>query len=153
MRDLYSTRIHNTTRTLLVMKRHDLYKRCRSCSVTCLSFGKDRKEEYPDFFFCHGCDGLEDAVLNSMRNKSKASCKMKKYMCTGGHTPLSHPTTLKQQYQPNIWKNDKNPQENPDLLGAAVADGKNSAIQSAGKESPSKNPNKKKRCKYRQHCI
>ena len=115
--------------------------------MTCLSFGKDRKEEFPDFFFCHGCDGLEDAALNSI-NKSKASREMKKYMCTGGDTDLSHPTTLRKQYRPNRHhRNDKNPRENP------VADGKNSAIQSAGKESPSKSPTKKKRRQYRRHRI
>jgi hypothetical protein len=136
--------------------------------VTCLSFGRDRRSQYPDFFFCHGCDQLEDAVLVS---NIKGACReMKKYMCTGGHTDVSHPTTLKKQYRPKHRKNaaapsrkpvlcNKNPRENPDSLdtsSATVADGKNSAaiMQSAGKESPSRSPTKKKkRCQYRRRRI
>jgi hypothetical protein len=148
-----------------IMKRHDLYKRSRSCPVTCLSFGQDRRSQYPDFFFCHGCDQLEDAVLVS--NIKGARREMKKYMCTGGHTDVSHPTTLKKQYRPKHRKNaaapsgkpvlhNKNPRDNPDSLGTsstAVADGKNSAMQSAGKESPSRSPTKKKRCQYRRRRV
>ena len=46
------------------MKRADgLYNRGRrSQPVTCLVFGKHRKEEFPDYFFCNGCDLLEDAI-------------------------------------------------------------------------------------------
>jgi hypothetical protein len=83
------------------MKRHDLYKRGRSCPVSCLSFGENRKTEYPDFFFCNGCDLLEDAVKNGGK---RAHRQQKKYMCTGGHTELSHPTTKKKHYRPNLKK-------------------------------------------------
>jgi hypothetical protein len=97
-----------------IMKRHDLNKRSRSCPVTSLSFGKDRKVEYPDFFFCHGCDQLEDAVLSNIKG---ACCEMKKYMCTGGHAgDVSHPTTLKKQYRPNLHASSKKPQKNQEML-------------------------------------
>ena len=32
--------------------------------ITSLVFGHDRKDDFPEYFFCHGCDLLEDAVLN-----------------------------------------------------------------------------------------
>ena len=81
------------------MKRHDLYKRGRSCSISCLSFGENRKAEYPDCFFCHSCDLLEDAVRNGAK---RAHRQQKKYMCTAGHTNLSYPSTTKKQYRPNV---------------------------------------------------
>lgn len=81
------------------MKRHDLYKRGRSQPVTCLVFGEHRKEEYPDFFFCHNCDLLEAAVLNGSK---RANRQLKKYICTAGHADLQHPTTTQKQYRPNV---------------------------------------------------
>lgn len=78
------------------MRPHDLYKRGRDYPVTCLSFGKNRKEEYPDYFFCHGCDLLEDAVNNNMK---RANRQKKRYVCTGGHSNLAHPTTLQKPYR------------------------------------------------------
>ena len=59
------------------MRRHDLYKPDWSCPVSCLSFGENRKTEYPDVFFCHGCDLLEDAVNNGAK---RAHWQQKKYM-------------------------------------------------------------------------
>ncbi len=74
------------------MQRHDLYKRGRGFPLSCLSFGEHRKTEYPDFFFCHGCDLLEDAVRIGAK---RAHREQKKYWCTAGHTNLLHPTTKK----------------------------------------------------------
>jgi hypothetical protein len=79
------------------MRRHELYKRGRGCPITCLSFGKNRKAEYPDYLFFHGCDILEDAVENGAK---RANRQEKKYECTAGHSDLAHPTTLKRQYRP-----------------------------------------------------
>jgi hypothetical protein len=71
------------------MRQQDLYKRGRNYPVTCLTYGKNRKEDFKDYFFCHGCDLLESAVEN--QNK-RANRHQKKYMCTGGHSDLSQPT-------------------------------------------------------------
>ncbi len=49
------------------MQRHELYKRSRSCEITSLSFGPDRKEEFPEHFFCDGCDKLENAVVQAAK--------------------------------------------------------------------------------------
>lgn len=78
------------------MRPHELYKRSRSCEVTCLSFGANRKEEFPDHFFCHACDLLEDAVLSAKRRCNRNQTK---YRCKGGHTNLAQPTTLKKNYR------------------------------------------------------
>jgi hypothetical protein len=67
--------------------------------VSCLSFGQNRKTEFPDYFFCHGCDLLEDAVNNGAK---RAHRHQKKYLCTGGHIDLSHPSTTKKEYRPII---------------------------------------------------
>ena len=74
------------------MRPEELYTfpRTRNSAVTCLAFGKDRKENFPDYFFCHGCDLLEDAVWsgNTRANRNQA-----KYVCTGGHEGNRiHPT-------------------------------------------------------------
>jgi hypothetical protein len=91
------------------MQPHELYKRSRSCDVTCLSFGANRKEEFPDYFFCHGCDLLEDSVLNSMLStrRSCAGRNQKRYRCTGGHVNLAHPTTLKKAYRSNSVRSER----------------------------------------------
>ena len=80
------------------MRLNELYRPARQSDVTCLSFGRDRKTLYPAYFFCHGCDLLEDAVLN--QNK-RANRKQKLHQCTGGHDNFSHPTTLLPEYRPN----------------------------------------------------
>ncbi|KAI2503700.1 hypothetical protein MHU86_10760 [Fragilaria crotonensis] len=82
-----------------IMQRHDLYKRGRGFPLSCLSFGEHRKTEYPDFFFCHGCDLLEDAVRIGAK---RAHREQKKYWCTAGHTNLLHPTRKKKPYRPNL---------------------------------------------------
>ncbi len=84
------------------MRRNDLYKRGRGYAVTCLTFGKSRKEEFHNHFFCHACDMLEDAIINNTTNRWKPSRQMKKYACTSGHCDGSNPTTLKNQYRPKI---------------------------------------------------
>ena len=83
------------------MQRHELYKRSRSCEITCLSFGANRKDDFPDHFFCHGCDLLEDAVLNSRRRRRPSRERSKRFRCTGGHADLAHPTSLKRTYRPS----------------------------------------------------
>jgi hypothetical protein len=116
------------------MKKQDLYKRGRSCpEVTCLTFGKDRKKEFPQHFFCHGCDLLEDAVLCNMKNPKLRS--MKKYMCTAGHTDLCHPTTFKKQYRAN-----QVPKDAPATTAVAKDDDTDQ-----NRSSPTKSPWKKKR--------
>jgi hypothetical protein len=70
--------------------------------VTCLSFGAERKAMYPGYFFCHGCDLWEDAIMSG---NGRANRKQKKYRCTGDHTDSSHPTTVKSGYRPNIRRN------------------------------------------------
>ena len=64
-----------------------------------LSFGKDRKVELPDYFFCHGCDLLKDAVENGAK---RANRQQKKYACTAGRSDSRHPTTLKMLYRPSV---------------------------------------------------
>jgi hypothetical protein len=54
-------------------------------------------EEHPHYFFCHGCDLLEDAVVNKMK-RANPNWQMKKYLCTGGHLGIAHPTTLRSPY-------------------------------------------------------
>jgi hypothetical protein len=81
------------------MRRHDLYKRGRGSAATCLSFGANRKVDFPNCFFCNGCDLLEDMIINSTRKGIKANRQMKKYACTGGHDDISHPVTLKNEYR------------------------------------------------------
>jgi hypothetical protein len=82
-----------------MMKPEDLYKqhRMRSDPITCLLFGPNRKVDFPGYFFCHGCDLLEDAVLNGSK---RASLRQKRYMCTGGHVNLLHPATVIAGYCP-----------------------------------------------------
>jgi hypothetical protein len=80
-------------------RHHELYKRTRSCEVTCLSFGANRKEDYPDHFFCDGCELVENAVIHSMKRRFP-NRDTKRYRCTGGHKDLAYPTTLKKPYRP-----------------------------------------------------
>ena len=65
-----------------------------SGAVTCLAFGKDRKERYPGYFFCNACDLFENAILHG--NKRAKRTQQNKYACTGGHTDRDHPTRLLQ---------------------------------------------------------
>jgi hypothetical protein len=82
-----------------MMALDDLYKSPRTrSSITRLSFGRNRKAEFPDYFFCHGCGLWEDAVLT--HNKC-ANRKQKMYMCNGGHVDPTHPTTFNKDYRPN----------------------------------------------------
>lgn len=81
------------------MQRHQLYRCSRSTEITCLTFGANRKEDFPDHFFCHGCDLVEDAVMTSMNRHPNRNSK--RYRCTGGHTDLTKPTTLKKLYRPS----------------------------------------------------
>jgi hypothetical protein len=67
--------------------------------ITCLVFGQDRKVDFLQYFFYHGCDLLEDAVWNG---NTRASRKQKRYLCTGGHDNTAHPSTLKPQYRPSV---------------------------------------------------
>lgn len=83
------------------MQQHELYKRSRSCAITCLWFGANRKDDFPEHFFCHGCDLLEDAVLNSTRRRRQCRESNKRFKCTGGHTDLAKPTSLKRMYRPS----------------------------------------------------
>jgi hypothetical protein len=67
-----------------------------------LAFGKDRRARYPGYFFCHGCDLFEDAILSG--NKRAKRTQQNKYACTGGHkADRDHPTTLLRRtyYQSN----------------------------------------------------
>lgn len=50
-----------------------------SGAVTCLAFGKDRRARYPGYFFCHGCDLFEDAILSG--NKRAKRTQQNKYAC------------------------------------------------------------------------
>lgn len=118
------------------MRRDDLYKRTRSCPVTCLSFGKNRKEDFPEYFFCHGCDLLENAVENNIK---RANRNQKKYMCTGGHVDMTHPTTLKSQYRPN---NNRPKKDSSGCASAFLANDNDDEIKES--KSPSKSPVKKK---------
>ena len=111
------------------MKRHDLYKRSRSCAVTCLSFGQNRKSEFPEHFFCHGCDLLEDAVLSNATEKRLPHRGMKKYACTGGHADVLHPTTLKSQYRERAT-NRTPPHRSAEIIGDADEQGLTSLTSS-----------------------
>lgn len=87
-----------TTAHLFVTKRTR-----RTSAVTCLPFGAERKTRFPGYFFCHGCDLFEDAMMNG--RKRRASRKQAKYQCTGcGHSweDSSHPTTFIHGYRPNL---------------------------------------------------
>lgn len=84
------------------MQQHELYKRSRSSDITCLWFGANRKDDFPEHFFCHGCDLLEDAVLNCTSRRRRPSRESnKRFKCTGGHTNLAQPTSLKRMYRPS----------------------------------------------------
>jgi hypothetical protein len=93
--------------------------------------------EHPDFFFCHGCDLLEDAVESNIK---RASRKMKKYMCTCGHSEVSHPTTLKMQYRPKS-QNAKPPikvaRETDSFSDASAAADRYGNYKNEGNKSPS----------------
>ena len=124
------------------MRPEELYTfpRTRNSAVTCLAFGKDRKENFPDYFFCHGCDLLEDAVWsgNTRANRNQA-----KYVCTGGHEGNRiHPTKQRQEYRPRC-KN-KNPwvkvdEEDEDHTSSDAPDDTEQQ-----QSSPTKSPVKKK---------
>lgn len=64
----------------------------RRSAVFCTHFGVNRKEQYPDHFFCHGCDMAESVnapdinVTRTLRHK-----------CAAGHRSFIHPTTLRQK--------------------------------------------------------
>jgi hypothetical protein len=80
----------------------DLYKspRTRNSGVTCLAFGENRKDLYPDYFFCHGCDMFEDAIRNGNKRAKRTQSR---YACTAGHEfdgDSHNPTTLRKQYRP-----------------------------------------------------
>ena len=80
-------------------KEDELYKypRTRNAAVTCLAFGKNRKKEYPKFFFCDACDKFEDAITNGNKRAKRSQLK---YICAGGHEGnRDHPTTLMQPYR------------------------------------------------------
>ena len=55
------------------MKRHDLYIQGQGCSTTSLSFGKDRKVEFPDYFFVMDVISLK-MLLKMEQNVQKAWC-------------------------------------------------------------------------------
>ena len=91
---------------------------------------------------------LIDAVLSNIKGARR---EMKKYMCTGGHTGgVSHPTTLKKQYRPNLHAPSKKPRQksrDDDSLSftlSAAADGKNTVKSAERIASPSRSPTKKK---------
>ena len=94
------------TDNLKSMRPEDLYvvPRTRNSAVTCLAFGQNRKEKFPRYFFCDGCDRFEDAVLNGNR---RAHRKTRYFTCTGGHEgDNSHPTTIQRMYRPSKNKED-----------------------------------------------
>jgi len=113
------------------MRPDELYTIPRTRSdapITCLVFGRDQKVDFPQYFFCHGCDLLEDAVWNG---NTRASRKQKRYICTGGHDNTSHPSTLKPQYRPSVFAFDSS---------LACEDD----YKKKGNKSPTKSPVKKK---------
>ena len=74
-------------------RHHDLYKCSRGGEITCLSF--------PEHFFCHGCDVVEDIVKSSIGTARRPPNRSaKRFRCTGGHDDLAYPTTLKKGYRP-----------------------------------------------------
>jgi hypothetical protein len=89
-------------------------------------FGRDRKVDFPQYFFCHGCDLLEDAVWNG---NTRASRKQNRYLCTGGHDNAAHPSTLKPQYCPSAL---------------AFASSDKPPTKTSSDKSPTKSPVKKK---------
>jgi hypothetical protein len=93
--------------------------------VTCLSFGPQRKEMYPEHFFCHGCDLYEDAVAYGIRNR--ANRNQRKYRCTGAHNDSSHPTTLRNEYRPRQHTIFKSPDSHEENLVDTSGGGKNAA--------------------------
>ena len=104
------------------MRPEDLYKapRTRNSAVTCLAFGPNRKEKFPCYFFCHGCDLFEDAILCG--NK-RAHRKRRHYTCTGGHEgDRTHPTTLRHMYRPNNNKDLSTPRVNVDSSSSSDDD-------------------------------
>ena len=110
------------------MRPDELYTIPRTWSdapITCLVFGQDRKVDFPQYFFCHGCDLLEDAVWNG---NTHASQKQKRYLCTGGHDNAAHPSTLKPQYCPSAL---------------AFASSDKPPTKTSSNKSPTKSPVKK----------
>jgi hypothetical protein len=58
--------------------------------VSCLTFGLDREEKHPKYFFCNGCRLTEKArtyIKTGIRPKSHY------FQCKGGHINPDYPTT------------------------------------------------------------
>lgn len=124
----------------ITMRPEDLYKfpRTRSSAVTCLSYGKDRKTKFPGYFFCHGCDLLEDAILNG--NK-RANREQLRYACTGGSVHPYRPNNNKDS-APKVKEDHDSSDEDRDHMMPRCAE--YAATPPAAKSSPTKSPLKKK---------
>jgi hypothetical protein len=53
--------------------------------VTCCSFGRNRREKFPEYFFCHPCDLADNEPPDS---------KARHDPCEAGHDSFIHPTTV-----------------------------------------------------------
>ena len=60
--------------------------------IRCTDFGRDRKEKYPDFFFCHQCDLYETITPDGLHRVNRESTR---YKCRGNHKSRMFPTTRK----------------------------------------------------------
>ena len=60
--------------------------------IRCTDFGRDRKEKYPDFFFCHQCDLYETITPDGLHRVNRESTR---YKYRGNHKSRMFPTTRK----------------------------------------------------------
>ena len=86
---------------------------------------------------------LEDAVINSVRAKPNRLMKM--YMCAGGHSDVSHPTTIKKMQE---YRRKKTKQLATGSPASALM-----IVKKNESKSPTKSPTKKKRCRRRNSVI
>lgn len=80
----------------------------RKQPITCLTFGKLRKHQFPYHFFCANCDAWEagggaDGFAVHCRKSAKQSSRT--FKCEANHTSAIYPTTKRKDgYLPSTYK-------------------------------------------------
>jgi len=84
----------SSTQAAASSQQHHHRVALRSQPVSCLSFGSDRRNVFPDHFFCHNCDIWESLPVKGHQLKRTS----RRYACTANHTSSITPTTLKKSW-------------------------------------------------------